>query len=59
MNHIWVIEWYLDGEWLPTIGCGITKDDAKSALKNEWKSNNPNDKFRIVKYVSKDKGRGI
>jgi len=49
-NYVWVIEVLNNKEWLPCSACGISKDSAKTRMK-EWKKNNPCDKFRICKYV--------
>ena len=49
-SHVWIIEMLVNDKWEPTIGCGISKEDALMFMRAEWKSNNPNDKFRIAKY---------
>jgi len=50
MNKLWVVEMLNHGKWEPTVGCALTRKEADSEWL-EWKLDNPDDKFRIVKYV--------
>lgn len=52
LEHVWIVEMLnpLNNTWEPTIGCGLTKDDARQEL-NKWATNNPDDRFRPVRYV--------
>ncbi|MCP4262761.1 MAG: hypothetical protein GY774_35430 [Planctomycetes bacterium] len=50
MHHVWIVEMCVKGQWQPTAGCGLTKKDAVMRMKDYWKPNNPNDKFRVQKY---------
>ena len=50
MNYVWIVEMLVDGEWDATVGIGLNKCDARCEL-HSWRVNNPNDKFRIVKYM--------
>jgi hypothetical protein len=54
--HVWVIEMLLGDKWEATVGTGISKKDALMFMRAEWKSNNPDDKFRVVKYVREKEG---
>lgn len=47
---LWVVEMLCHGGWQPTVGIAISREDGRLALR-KWKSNNPCDKFRLVKYV--------
>lgn len=50
-NFIWVVE-ILDGAiWKPCADAFINRRDGLSELKRSWNQNNPDDKFRLVKYV--------
>jgi hypothetical protein len=51
-QYLWVVE-ILEREWEPTVGVAITKKEARDVLKI-WKSDNPDDKFRLMRYVAKD-----
>lgn len=49
--RLWVIEMLGDDDlWEPTVGCGITLDDARREVLR-WRENNPDDKFRVKEYV--------
>jgi hypothetical protein len=50
-NEIWIVEMLIDKVWKPTVGAGVFKNDGNRTLE-EWKLNNPDDKFRLVKYQS-------
>jgi hypothetical protein len=50
-RHVWVIQMLCDGKWEPTIGTGITRDDAQMRKRAEWEKPSPDDKFRIRKYI--------
>ena len=49
--HIWVVEMFDNGKWWPTVGGGLTREDAK-ASKWWWLETGPDDKYRITKYIS-------
>ncbi len=49
-NYLWVVEMWVHA-WQPTVGVSLTKERGRSELK-DWKQNNPNDKFRLHRYVS-------
>ena len=49
-NHIWVVEMKLNGRWRPTIGCHLTKIEAKEDLLWVWAKKNPDDSFRVRRY---------
>ena len=52
-NYIWVVEmWNTEKKrWETTIGVRLTKSDILEE-RREWNDKNPNDTFRIRKYVS-------
>ena len=60
MNKIWVVEMLNDEtfKWEATIGVGLTKLDAKNDELQQWQKNNPNDKFRVTKYIAAVTERG-
>lgn len=53
-DKIYVVEMLIrerkNDPWCPTVGVALSKDIAQRVLK-EWKEKNPNDKFRLFKYV--------
>lgn len=50
-DHVWIVEGSWDGgPWQPTVGVALTKEDARLVL-TQWKGHNPDDRFRVVKYV--------
>ena len=50
-NRMWVVEWLLQNGWQPTVGAKTTRDDGRRELQ-DWQLRNPDDRFRLVKYVS-------
>ena len=50
MSHVWVVEMDCLGIWKPVKGIGITRADCRKE-KRVFKFNNPDDKFRVRKYV--------
>jgi hypothetical protein len=55
IKYVWIIEMFDNGQWYPTIGCGLTKADAQMFIRADWKVNNPNDKFRVKRYNNGNK----
>jgi hypothetical protein len=55
---LWVVEMLMphNGRWEPTVGAGITRDDARRELR-VWRERNQPDRFRIVPYMRRAKGR--
>ncbi len=53
--YIWIVEMWDWTQWVPTVGAGITRKDAERNIRQEWKPNNPDDRFRVRRY---DRGRG-
>ena len=52
--YLWVVEMLIGTvEWKPTMGVAFTKKEARDVLKI-WKSDNPDDKFRLSKYIYND-----
>ena len=50
-RHLWVVELWSCGEWLPTIASALTRDDARDDLRL-WRKAHRDHKFRgPVKYV--------
>lgn len=51
--HIWLIEQKdKDGLFRPTVGAGLTRGDAVREMNYYWKTNHPESRFRVKKYVS-------
>ena len=54
MKHVWIVEMWIDTpgneRWDPTVGCALNRDDGRHELEI-WREHNPDDKFRLVKYV--------
>jgi hypothetical protein len=50
MQHLWVVEMWEKGQWRPTVGASLTRLEAHDDLA-DWRDQNPNDQFRIRKYV--------
>ena len=56
-NHIWVVEMFINGtqKWMPTVNdIALTREGGKYQ-QNMWQSANPDDCFRLRKYVSETK----
>ena len=53
-NYIWVVEMQDDVslKFKPTVGVGLTRKDGRDE-KWKWETANPDDKFRLKKYVLK------
>lgn len=49
-RHVWIVEILINGSWMETVGCALTRKDALKTLRF-WRSNNPTDKFRLHKYT--------
>jgi hypothetical protein len=43
--------------WEPTVGAYLSRSSARRQMEDEWRYNNPNDKFRVVKYVPEKAGK--
>ena len=54
MAHIWVVEILENGKWLPTTGVASSMREARDE-KDWWVTTNPQDKYRIKKYVREGK----
>lgn len=55
---IWVVEMLCGNRWDPTVGVGLCREDGRRQLA-EWRSQNPHDGFRLVKYArAGEKRRG-
>jgi len=48
-NYVWVVEGDFGWGWQTTTASGITRIEAADARRS-WASQNPCDRFRIVKY---------
>lgn len=56
-RYVWLVEMLVDGyddKWEPTVGTSLTRRDGWRELR-EWRTDNPSDRFRLVKYVAEDK----
>ena len=56
-QHIWVIEMYDKGKWLPTTGVDLTRANAREQKRVPWERRCPIWKFRIRKYVREPERR--
>jgi hypothetical protein len=54
-KHVWVIEMLCEGWWEPTVGCALTRRAAYIRKRYHWEEYNPFDKFRVKKYIRRDK----
>jgi len=53
---VWVVEMYVPYAWEPTVGAAISRADGRQKLAH-WKLRNPNDRFRLQKYVRKESSK--
>lgn len=58
MARIWIVELRDpdSGEWLPTIGAALNREDGRCEVR-DWRRLNPGDCFRLREYVSNRKGQ--
>jgi len=49
-NHIWVVEMKIGKQWKPTSSAFLTRIEAR-IKKWAWQENNPDDYFRVAKYI--------
>jgi len=54
-RHLWVVEMQEDGQWWPTVGVSLTRDDARRDHA-QWERDNPDDSFRVRKYAPTSTG---
>ena len=53
-NFVWVVKIKEDGHtWLPCEACGIDYNGGRLRM-SVWKEDNPDDKFRVKKYISEE-----
>jgi len=52
-SYLWVVEMLIKNKWESTHGVSFTKEDGGKILK-EYKSDNPDDEFRLTKYIPID-----
>ena len=52
--HVWVVEMEGKGKWIPCSSCANSRAVARRKMP-VWGLGNPNDKFRVAKYVREDK----
>ena len=50
VNHVWIVEMKIDGRWEPTMGAASNRVHAQTVIA-DWRKHNPDDKFRLSKYV--------
>lgn len=50
-NVVWIVEMRLLAGWQPTVGTKLSRDEGRSELRS-WQRRNPDDKFRLRKYIS-------
>lgn len=51
-NYVWVIETLDNGKFVPCADAKLSRADARRSVKFDWKTNWPEDTFRITKYIS-------
>lgn len=53
---VWVVEMWNDERerWEPTVGTGLIKSEAYRE-RRQWRANNPNDKYRVSRYVREER----
>jgi len=51
VKAVWVIEMLCSGNWEPCAEAKLTRRDGRQVMNQEWRTNNPYDKFRLVKYT--------
>lgn len=49
--HVWIVEMKGFFVWSATVGCSLTRSDARLALQ-EWRKQCPHDQFRVTKYTA-------
>jgi len=49
-RHIWVVEMRLGGRWEPTAEGSLSRDAGRTEVRH-WKEANPDDHFRLRRYV--------
>lgn len=52
--HIYVIELWDGGKYIPTVGVGRTRESGELEL-SRWRKRLPKDNLRLQKYVRSDK----
>lgn len=51
-NHVWVVEIFNRGRFEPCTEAKLTKEAAECAMREWWKTNCPDDRFRVTKYTA-------
>lgn len=49
-EHVWIVEMFIYGKWLPTVGATITREQGLELLEG-WRLDSPSEKFRLTKYI--------
>lgn len=49
--HIWIVEMKCGKKWGPCACANLARKDAEREKVFYWEYNNPNNKFRVKKYV--------
>ena len=52
-NYLWVVETKDGGRWIPTVGVGFTREEARTRM-YRWRCNNPNDRYRLRRYYAEE-----
>lgn len=58
INRVWIVEMKSElpmraRRWIPTVACALSKKEASVKLA-DWRSRNPDDRFRLRQYAAKD-----
>ena len=53
---VWIVEIWNAArkQWEPTVGCQLTRSEARNELRY-WKEYNPSDRFRLARYKATKK----
>jgi len=49
--YLWVVEIRDDGQWRPTVGAKLNREEARFELR-KWQQHNPDDLFRLRRYYA-------
>ena len=53
VTHVWIVEMFdpVRGQWEPTTGCALSRGDTRHDEEWRWRLRDPDDKFRVQKYI--------
>jgi len=50
VRHVWVVEMCLNGRWGPAAEASLSRDRGRIEARH-WREANPDDQFRLRRYV--------